>query len=294
MDRSTVISYLEHSLGQGRVTSQGVKFCCPKGCDSTHSKYNLEINLAKSSSKYLLFHAWCCHYKGHIKYLFKEYASDKSWMSIPELWKKSNYQTDLTTIKIEKELPKTIPYYLSEQVEFYLKEIRNLTDEVLQEHQVLYCYSESEEQFYNKIIFPFYENNKFIGFSTHDLKTKRYSNQRSLNFVPYKDLINVNYPIIITEGIYDAYSVPNAIPLLGTKPSKELYKFCKDKKIILCLDKEVPIEEKNKIADTFKFYGCELIVIFDLKDYKDLNEYRVKDPQGLRSEIKGIFDLLNF
>lgn len=291
MDRSDIISYLKQKLGDGKYTRQGIKFCCPKGCDVSQSKFNLEVNLDKNSSKYLMFHAWCCHYKGHLRFLLNEYSIDNSWMNHKELWNNRVNDLNKHETKLEKELPRTIPYYLSDKVSFYLNETRKLHDIILQERGVLYCYSENDS-FYNNIIFPFYEDNRFIGFSTHNLKTKKYSNQRDLNFVPYKDFININYPIIITEGIYDSFSVPNAIPMLGTKPSEALLRFSKDKKIIISLDNQIPIEEKKEIANKFNLYGASAIVIFDLQTYKDLNEYRVNDKEGLKEELKTIFELL--
>ena len=80
--------------------------------------------------------------------------------------------------------------------------------------------------------------------------------------------------------------------MLGTNPSNELYKFSKDKKIILCLDNEVPLKEKEDISEKFQYYGAKTIVIFDLKQYKDLNDYRVKNQEELRLEMKSLFEFL--
>jgi hypothetical protein len=292
MERQTVDHYIGPKLGEGKYTAQGLKYCCPKdGCDSSQTKFNLEINLSKGTTKYLKFHCWACHYKGHLRFLFTDYAISESWRSISEL-KDVSYIPQDKIEKLNEELPVTIPYYLSDKVTEYLIKERQIHESILLERKVFYCYSE-EDKYYNKIIFPFYENGHLIGFSSHDLKTKKYKNHRDLNFVPYKEFINPNYPIIITEGIYDCYSVPNAVPMLGTKPSKELLKFCKDKKVILALDNDIPIEEKKKISDMFYYYGAKLVSIFDLKQFKDLNEYRCKEREELKFELKTLFELLN-
>ncbi|MEO6303075.1 MAG: hypothetical protein ABIP51_07865 [Bacteroidia bacterium] len=291
MERATVNFYLVNKLGRSKYSSQGLKYCCPKGCDSSQTKFNLEINLSKSSKHYLKFNTWCCHYKGYLTRLFKDYADSDGWRNIKELFTSNSVSFEKQEVTTS-ELPKSIPYYLSTDVNSYLKDIRNLHDLILQERKVLFCYTESE-LLYNHIIFPYYENGILIGYSSQNFETKKYKNHRDLNFIPYKEFLNLNYPLIITEGIYDCFSVPNSIPMLGTSPSKELLKFGKDKKIILALDNDVSLELKKEIADAFYFYGAKLVAIFGLKDYKDLNEWRIKDKEGLKIELKIIFDLLN-
>lgn len=291
MDRQTVKSYLDPTLGTAKFTVQGLKYCCPqKDCDPSQSKFNLEICLLSSHKHYHKFHCWACHYRGHIKHLFKDYAYSDSWHSIRELHQYVEYSGE----KIEKheDLPITIPYHLSKEVKDYLVNVRGISEQILSERKVCYCYNE-DEPLYNRIIFPFIEDKKLIGFSSQDFKTKKYKNHRDLNFVPYKNFLNLNYPIIVTEGIYDSYSVPNAIPLLGTKPSIELYKFCQDKKVILALDSDVSLEEKKAIADNFYYYGAKIVAIFELKEYKDLNEYYTKEKDLFKSELKILFELLN-
>jgi hypothetical protein len=293
MNRETVRHYLDKSLGEGKYSGQGLKFNCPKPhCQMSHNKYNLEVNLINGSSRYLLFHCWACHYKGHLKTLFRDYAISDGWMSIKELHTEATPPPEGYISVPTKELPKTIPYYLSPGANFYLKEVRNLHDLILIERKVLFCYAPGEHLF-NKIVFPFYEDGMLIGYSTQDLTTKEYRNHRDLNFVPYREFINPNYPLIVTEGIYDSFSVPNAVPMLGTNPCEELYKFGIDKKIILALDKDVALETKKEIADKFYFYGAKLVVILSYGEYEDLNEWRVKNQQELKTELKIIFDTLN-
>ena len=289
MNRATVQSYLDKKLGNAKYTNQGLKYNCPH-CDAG-GKYNLEINLKETSKNYLKYNCWSCHYKGHIKRIFADFSSSDNWKSIKELWEKSDIESE-NTITVALELPKAINYYLSSDVSSYLKVTRNLHDLILLERKVLFCYAESEN-LYNHIIFPYYEDGLLIGFSSQNFQTKKYRNHRDLNFVPYKEFININYPIIITEGIYDCFSVPNAIPMLGTAPSEALLKFGKDKKIILALDNDVPLETKKEIANKFYFYGATTVAILGLKDYKDLNEWRVDDKEDLKHDLKNLFDLLN-
>lgn len=283
--RNLVIKYLSPSLGEIKYTSQGVKINCPY-CDDGN-KYNLEVCLIKHSKRYLVFHCWSCHYKGHLTKLFRDHAKSENWKTISELWTSSTFSDEKETTVI-KELPKTIPYYLSTEANEYLKNNRGIHDLILLERKVLYCYQESDP-LYDNLIFPYYENGILIGYTTQNLSTLKYKNHRDLNFVPYKEFINTNYPIIVTEGIFDAFSVPNAVPMLGTKPSEALLKFCESKKIILALDSDVPLETKKEIANKFYFYGAKSVAILDLMSFKDLNDWRVKDKLGLKEEMKNIF-----
>lgn len=291
MNRSDIAKYLDPQLGRSKTTSQGLKYCCPKqGCDPSATKFNLEINLRPNAKFYLSFHCWACHYKGHLKQLLRNHSETDGWRSIPELAYSFN-DIQKENIKPDAELPTTIPYHLSPDIVDYLKHDRHLDDSILQERKILYCYTEGDP-LYEHLIFPFYEGGSLIGYSSQNINTKKYKNHRNLNFIPYKDLINPNYPIIITEGVYDSFSVPNAIPMLGTAPSEELYKFCKDKKVILALDSDVSLDDKKAIANKLYFYGAKSVLIFELKEYKDLNEYKCKDEENLRLEIKEAFEKL--
>lgn len=288
MDRQEINGYLEEQLGRGKYTAQGIKYCCPKPhCDPSQTKYNLEVNLFKHSKSFLFFNCWACHYKGHLSNLLKTYADSPNWRSIPEL--KQDYSNEYDVkIKEEVKLPLSFSFHLSEKIFDYLTKVRKIDENVLYDRKIKYCYPKSEKD-YNSIIFPFYDREELIGYSSQSFLTKKYKNHRDLNFVPYKDFINKDFPIIITEGIYDALSVPNAIPLLGTNVSNEIYKFSKDKNIILALDKDVLIEAKKKIAEKFYFYGAKSVIIFNF-EYKDLNEYWVMNKEGLKNDLKIIFD----
>ena len=208
--------------------------------------------------------------------------------SIVDDWKpfvsKKHHSETIEEEVNEYKLPEaTIPFYLSEEAKNYLLNERKLDDEVLIKHKVRYCYSK-EDELYNHIIFPYYEDDRLIGFSSQNLTTKKYKNHRALNFIPYKEFINPYFPIIITEGIYDALSVINAIPLLGTKLNKEVLKFVRDKTIILAMDSD--IKDIQSMIDELYFYGAKEVYNFEFS-YKDLNEYR---QQNLKQLKKGLLE----
>lgn len=284
--------YLSPTLGSSKNSYSQLRFCCPL-CDSG-KKYNLEINCNSNSSKYLLYNCWSCGYSGYITQLLKDYAINPLWKSLPEFKGKQVFN------KTEKEqkilvLPEgTTPYYHNIDVEKYLTIERKIKDEELIKRNIRFCFH-PESKFYNSIIFPFYnEEKELIAFSSQDFKTKKYRNNGSLNFIPYKEFINPYFPIILTEGIYDALSVPNAIPLLGTNIYSSVLRYCQDKKIILALDneEEVSMEYKKQLVKKIYTYGAKLITILNLYSYKDLNDFLLKDSEKLKFEIKILFELL--
>lgn len=285
--------YLEPNLGQCKKTHGQLRFCCPV-CDKG-KKFNLEICINEKSPRYKLVNCWACSLKGNIKTLLKGYAIDESWKQDPELNTTSTviFENDKNPVDIT--FPEGVmPYFLKKEVKEYLTLERGIPEKILKERNVLYCFS-NDDKLYNHIIFPFYSNNKLIGYTTQNFDTKKYKNFMRLDFIAYDEFINWNYPVIITEGIYDSFSVPNAIPLLGINLSKSLLKKIKDKKVILALDNndEVPIEKKIEIVNKIKEWSVELITIFDLEKHKDLNEYHQKDSVGLKQTMFTLFQLLN-
>lgn len=291
--RHIIIKYLT-SLGQPRRGYNQIKFDCPI-CDKGHKK-NLEICVDEKSSRYLLFNCWSCHYSGYITQLLKDYASDSSWESVEEFKSSSKYTPKTNEESDEKPLllPKhTIPFYLNEDVRYYLVEERGMDEKELLFRNVRYCFLPGEE-LYDNIIFPFYEEGKLVGLTTQNFTTKKYRNHGKLNFVAYKEFINIHFPIIITEGIYDALSVINAIPILGTMLNKKLLQFIQGRKIILALDnnKEVSLEKKKEYVEKLNEYGAKIVVLFELGEYKDLNELWTQDRSELRNRLRIYFELL--
>jgi len=282
--KNIIVEYLVDNLGRPKVSYSQLKFNCPH-CDRGH-KYNLEINL-----QYLVFHCWSCHYKGYMTNLLRDYGKNNNWRQIEQFKSKS---TSVNNTDTKVVLPNgLIPFYLKKEALDYLTVERNLNKEILIERKVSYVYAE-DDPFYNKLIFPFYDETgtKLVGFTSHDLKTKKYRNHGRIGtMIPYIEFINPNFPVILTEGIYDALSVYNAIPCLNTKPNKKIIQFCKDKNIITGFDSLVPNSELQLIIKDLKLYGAELIYLFKHK-YEDLNDYRQKDESGLINDYKKIINLI--
>lgn len=285
---------LEPNLGTAKDTYQGMKFNCPKpGCDQGN-KYNLEICLNQNDEFYLIFHCWACHYKGHISFLLKDYAVNDSWKAIKELQTVSS-STQKKDKKDDRQLnlpANSIPFYLNKDVERYLIHTRKIPKEILLERKVQYVFGDGWLS--NHIIFPFYDifGEELIGMCVQDFSTKKYKNIGRLNYVPYINFINQDWPITLSEGVYDVLSVVNGIPLLGTDIPEEILKFLFDKQVILALDREVDENDKLEKASALSYYGCKEIIIFS-NPYKDLNEFRIQDKKSLIEKYNSLFSALN-
>lgn len=280
INRNILTKYLLKSLGELKHSHQGLKANCPK-CD-VGNKYNLEINIDGN-----MFNCWSCRYSGIIRKLMEDYAVDTSWFSLPEFRvekiehdeveeKQLNYPTD------------TIPFYLHKPAYDYLVLERGLDKKELIRRGVSYVYSK-EETYYNHLCFPFYEDGRLVGACLQNLGNKRYRNLGKLNFVPYKEFINTFYPIIITEGVYDAIPSPNGIPLLRTEINKEILNFIEGKDVILCTDNTLEIEQYSRLIKQINDAGCKSLVLFDMGEYKDMNEYYNEDTLKFYSEIKSCY-----
>ncbi len=291
MTKKELENYLSFNLGKSKSTFQGLKYCCPK-CDKGQ-KYNLEINLNESSLKPFTFKCWSCQYSGHIKKLLKDYAISNDWSSYFKTEAKSIVHKELTIKNIE--LPLCSSYHLNEEVKNYLEKERRISNFFLKERRVYYCYSK-EEKLYGSIIFPFFnEKNELISYSTLNLKTKKYKNHTTINFIPYNNFIDKRLPIFLTEGVFDALSLPvNGLPILGTMIPLEILRFVYNKNIVLCFDNDYQSNLKEEMIKKLFLYGCKSISEFKIpSEYKDLNDFKIKDEKGLLSIFKEIINQIN-
>lgn len=275
---SVLLTYLVPVLGPYVKTYQNRKFDCPI-CDAGNKK-NLEVHIDNRTA-----HCWSCGYKGYITKLLREYATNDGWKQLTDFQVTTRINN---STKKELQIPKGIvPFYLNKEVENYLTQERCLSRSLLIKRKVGYVYDE-EDRLYNNIIFPFYdvEGSELLGFSVHNLSTKKYKNYGSRTFVPYIEFLNPNYPIVLTEGIYDALSIPNSIPLLGTDISETILIYCSNKNIILAVDNQVSERKINFLISQLKEYNINLLYRFNTREYKDLNEMKQKDPVLLKEKYK--------
>lgn len=157
----------------------------------------------------------------------------------------------------------------------YLKNIRKVSDEAIIKYRVGFC---DTGKYKNRIIIPSYDEFGIVNyFNARDYKGSEYlkylNPPTSANCVGFENQINWKYPVILTEGMFDAITIKrNVIPLFGKSLSDELkYKlFINDvEEVIICLDSDA----KNEIINMSKYFLSNGIKtrIVKLKD-NDPNE----------------------
>lgn len=278
-----IFDLLVPTLGDYRIASKQIKFNCPV-CDEG-GKYNLECNVEKK-----IFSCWSCRLGGSLRKLFTNYCNIDSWKSL-DFFKKS-LSSDLVVQVVDKEvyIPQdTVSYFRNEKAKNYLIKKRNIPSSTLKSRGVRYIYNGVYE---HNIFYPFYKNGIIISGCIYNLKTGKYRNLSKLDFIPYVEFIDVNYPITLTEGVIDCFSSINSIPCLGTKINKEILEFLYNKNVILAFDNSFDFNLYIKILKQLEEANVKQIVIFDLEEYNDMNEYYKKDFEGYMNEYRRKYKIL--
>lgn len=269
-------------LGDSKTHANQVKYNCPNCEKQGHpiNKYNLEVNYDKGQ-----WHCWCCNNSGSLytviqKYGYKEYLElFKTQKDEFESLDKKNESTEIF------ELPKYLISALNHPPAVSYLESRGISKEQIKKYNILYCYSGDLQDY---LLFPGYnKEDKLTGYATHSLKTKRYKNFKSKDFIClWENLIDKTLPIIITEGQYDALSLPNSIPLLGMTLSNQLVDWLTECSIIIILDTSVSEsvyknmkKQLNKVTEDVRF--CYIP-----KRYDDPNDIAVIAKEELIDLLK--------
>jgi hypothetical protein len=268
-------------LGNFKRIGNQLKFNCPR-CENElgmpPNKYNLEINFLRNA-----FHCWSCNQHGNLYGIIKKYG----YKEFLDLFRIEN----LNEIDFKKEERKEVemPRYVKSALS--IKEVtnylfsRNITKEIINKRDIKYCYNGI---YNNWIIFPSYNiKNELTSILYHDFKNKQYRNKRSSDYIVfYENFIDKNSLIIITEGVYDALVVPNAIPLLGNEVNKKMLDFLSGTRVLLILDadmnEKIVIKRIKELKST-----CKEVLIHKLTGgIKDLNEFSISSNELLREQLK--------
>lgn len=204
------------------------------------------------------------------------------------------------TIKTEQvvnriELPKeftplsiTQDSFLYRRYYNYIINNRNLSKFDIVKYNIGYCPS---GDYKDNVIIPSYDENYnlnfFIGRNING--GYRIPNSKIIsksNIVFFESNINWNYPINITEGVFDAITLKrNTIPLLGKSlPKFLLYKLVNNnvKEVNLYLDGDVSIRENELIKDKLLSYDIKCnIMKFNGKDTNDIGYKNVIETQEI-------------
>jgi len=254
-----------------------LKYNCPN-CENNGlptDKFNLEVKYVDGSGMY---HCWCCNIHGGLYNLVKQYGY-KDYA----VWFKQNKDSILEkATSTILELPKTVALHNHKDAYQYVLD-RNIHPSIIKQRNIRYCY---DGKYKGCIIFPSYHlDGQLSYYVAHNYIHRKYKEKKSSEHICfYEDQIDKNLPIILTEGVYDALSVPNAIPLLGLKLSKPLLDFIANCDVILAVDPEVDYVTKKKLIRDISSVA-KTLKEFAITPYKDLNDCYIKDSSYLKEKL---------
>lgn len=242
-----ILNLLQEILGEPKRANDSAhqySYNCPV-CDEGRGKGNFEVNLDKS-----VYHCWSCGDSegthGPLGKLFDNYGNKKQ--------KKLYLLVRPEEIKVrEKKVKKlTLPegytkfkdsnpiYPVYKQAKNYLSS-RGITDEIIEKYQIGFC---DRGECSGRIIVPSYDQNNVLNYyvarSWGNTKFKYKNPTAEKDKIIFNEhLINWDEDIYIVEGVFDAFFLPNPIPMLGKHLSEYLFEslYTKSKKnVIICLD----------------------------------------------------------
>ena len=216
-------------LGEPKLRFNQLKYNCPI-CESKGNllnKFNLEININSFQ-----FHCWACNYKGHINKLIKEQGLGKEFVFDNNLIKNNIQEIDNEIIELVE--PKFYNQkFTKEQIKHF--NYRGANIENLKRLGFNNIYSgENKNALYIKSYNVNGELNYYIIYNF-----KKYIKPQGikLNKIMFGESnIDYNFPITITEGIWDTVVTINSFPLLGLKLNDRHQYLLSNKSCLLMLD----------------------------------------------------------
>lgn len=282
-DISYVKMTLDEVLGQPLPRSGGEYiYHCPF-CN--HYKHKLQISIQDEK-----WHCWVCNAKGKkITSLLRKLDVDvRKIQKITSIYKDSEnnpivHKTENSVLKLPFEFkklsikPKGInPLY--NNIIHYLKNRDIGIGEILK-YNIGYC----ESGIYaGRVIVPSYDSNGvlnyFIARTIYDDVPLKYMNPKvSKNIIMFENQINWDYPITLTEGVFDAITIKrNVIPILSKFIPKKLIDSIylhNVKNINIVLDDDA---KKESLKYALDFMNNGINVKFINPSGKDANEIGFK------------------
>jgi len=240
---------LHDILGRARKENgHQISFDCPtcsasKGLLEGDGKGNLEVNLQKN-----VYNCWSCPPEeknhGNIQKLIFKYGTKeqlKNFMVYEGLFPDNEDEQEIINLQLPKEI---VPLWENKNNKAYeYLKTRGIDDKQIFKWKIYGCYG---GKYKNRIIIPSYDiNNKlnfFVSRSYINHKLK-YLNPKipKDNVIFGENLINWDSTLYLVEGVFDAITLPNSLPLLGKVLSEKIKSEIFDKlnaKLIIILDSD--------------------------------------------------------
>jgi len=253
------IKFRLKNLGEPKQRFNQLKYNCPicEAKGSSIDKYNLEVNINT-----LQFNCWACNYHGHINKLISEQGLGKDFKfeNIINFSKEENKE-----YKIEEPLFLNQKYTEGQKKHFLY---RGVPIDKLKKNNVYNVYSGKEK---GMLYFRSYNISGELNYSLlYDLVNKKYIKPRGIkNEIMFQEgNLDYNFPITITEGIWDYLSTINSFPMLGLKLNDRMKFMLSNKDCILLMDEFVINRILLKLEKELREICSSLTIL--------------KIPQGLR------------
>jgi hypothetical protein len=278
------------------LEGEQVQVNCPvcqerDGLMGPDGKYNLEINTAKR-----VFRCWKCDepkFSGSLGRLIRIYGTNADY----EIYKDYagqffDYSTSDDEVEFDfVEIPKEIIYF-SEMDETnpehfaaysYMLLDRKITKEQMITYRLGFC---TEGKYEGRIIIPSFDVdgnvNYFVARSYRKETKPTYMNPKvdKDKIIFNEGIINWDSHVFIVEGVFDMFSLYNAIPQLGKTLSKKTFFKLKEKKpyVTILLDGDAWKNEMDIYHKLLAIYGEESnkILVVNLQGNLDIDEIRKK------------------
>ena len=299
-NKSGVVDLISEVLGFPRRydnSIEEVEYCCPR-CDNGRNKFNLVLNLYKG-----VFHCWACEYKGRVDKIVKMYGDANQAKRLQKIiagLNKSSFENEgVDDEALSLDEFRSLRSAWNDSLHYraamkYLKK-RGITQDIIDKWDI--CYAESGK-YAARIIIPSKSINGkveyFIARDIYGTSKLKYKNPRSRkqSVIFGERFIDWTKPVILTEGVFDAIVLYNAVPILGTKivgNDKLIKKIMENKTpIILGFDQDqVGMRERIGVAKFLEKLGSKLYIISD-NEYNDLSEaFEKRGKYYIMELIKG-------
>lgn len=276
-----LLGALENILGKGYKKARGnYAFHCPF-CH--HRKPKLEINLDINSPSFQCWECWVCQEKGRtIRSLLRHLRLSASEVyQVLQFVRKGEEEQETFRTNIVQLPEEYQSLELASKTSVVVNRFRNylynrgLGDDDFVRYGIGYCTSGI---YADRVIIPSYGEdnclNYFVARSLDANDYRKYLNpDTSRDIIFFENLVNWNEPIILCEGVFDAFAIRrNVVPLLGKQINKALMKKIIESRvpeIYVCLDSDA-LKASIKHCETFLNMGKKVYLV--KPEAKDPNE----------------------
>ena len=274
-----LLNLLSEIFGYPKKYDHGLvelEFNCPH-CDNGKNKFNLAVNTNLHK-----FQCWACKYRGNIWRLVGDHGTDDQ----KSRYKSFMFNTDDKVEEKEKEVIslssfRSLKTEWKDSIDYkaamrYLNS-RGITKETIDKWDI--CYAESGK-YKDRIIIPSKRLNGktdyFVSRAFYDSVEPKYKNPDGdkSDLIFGEKFIDWTKPVFLTEGVFDALALYNAVPILGKNIrgyKRLLNKILENKTdIILCFDDDAK-SDTIKIANYLKNFKIKVYILEHTK-YNDVAE----------------------